>query len=89
MRKKNSTKHQFKYFHETYNCYQLEICLTESPCAPQSQHTSFPVILWTSDIISFVSSWTILFSPVLSSPLNALFKASSLLFCSTDVHLKW
>lgn len=58
-----------------------------SPGAPQSQHTSLPVILCTSEMISLVSSWTMLFSPVLSSPLNALFRASSLLFCSTDIHL--
>lgn len=51
-----------------------------SPGAPQSQHMSLPVILWTSEMMSLVSSWTMLFSPVLSSPLNALFSASSLLF---------
>ena len=38
--------------------------------------------------MALVSSCTMLFSPSSWSPLNALFSASSLLFCSTDIQLE-
>ena len=56
--------------------------------APQSQQTSLPVILLTSPRMALVSSWTMLFSPTCWSPLKALFSASSLLFCSTEIQLQ-
>lgn len=56
--------------------------------APQSQHTSLPLIFFTSPTMALVSSRTMLFSPSFWSSLKALFSASSLLFWSTETHLK-
>lgn len=64
------------------------IYLCHSLGAPQSQHTSFPVILLTSPRIALVSSCTMLFSPTCWSPLKAWFNASSLLFWSTEIQLE-
>lgn len=64
------------------------------PGAPQSQHCLFPGIFFTSLMTSLVSSCIPPSSPVPAatpplppSPLKALLRASSLLFCSTETHL--
>lgn len=58
----------------------------EIPGEPQSQQTSLPGNLCMSSIMAFVRS-SKLFSPVLCSPRNAIFNASSLLLVNTDIHL--
>ena len=64
------------------------------PGAPQSQHCLFPGMFFTSLMTSLVSSCTppsapppAAAPPPLGSPLKALLRASSLLFCSTETHL--
>lgn len=64
------------------------------PGAPQSQHCLFPGMFFTSLITSLVSSCMPPSTPVPAatpplppSPLKALLRASSLLFCSTETHL--
>lgn len=64
------------------------------PGAPQSQHCLLPGMFFTSLITSLVSSCTppsaappAEAAPPLGSPLKALLRASSLLFCSTETHL--
>lgn len=64
------------------------------PGAPQSQHCLLPAMFFTSLITSLVSSCTppsaappAEAAPPLGSPLKALLRASSLLFCSTETHL--
>lgn len=78
---------------EDHNIFLLPFPRILSVChslgAPQSQQTSLPLILLTSLTMALVSACTMLFSPPSSwSPLKALFSASSLLFCRTEIHLK-
>lgn len=62
--------------------------MTGSPGAPQSAQASLPGICRSSAMIARDSSWRPLSWRWSWSPPSAVFRASSLLFCSTDTQLK-
>lgn len=63
-------------------------CIISWPGAPQSAQASLPDICRSSAIMARESSWSPLSWTWSWSPPNAVFRASSLLFCSTETQLQ-